>query len=106
VRALSASITGTPPVTATGSALETEGHDRVNITLQGVQQELIDRVLAANPRTVVVLIHGGALAIEEVKAKVPAILDAHYPGQLGGGERICALVRPTLLLSSPYPHCS
>jgi beta-glucosidase len=31
-----------------------------------------------------VLIHGGSLAIEWTKANVPAILDAHYPGQLGG----------------------
>jgi len=75
---------GTPPTFATGDAYEDEGHDRTQITLQGQQERLIQEVLAANPRTVVVLIHGGALAIEQTKATVPAILDAHYPGQLGG----------------------
>ena len=33
----------------------------------------------ANPRTVVVLIHGGVIAIEWTKANVSAILNAHYP---------------------------
>ena len=35
----------------------------------------------------VVLVHGGALAIEWTQANVPAILDAHYPGELGGDVR-------------------
>ena len=78
------SNSGTPPVIAESSGLETEGHDRVRIDLQGVQMELVQKVLAANPRTVVVLVHGGALDISWCKENVPAILDAHYPGQLGG----------------------
>lgn len=41
-------------------------------------------VYAANPRTVVVLVHGGSVTIEWTKAHVPAILDAHYPGEMGG----------------------
>eukprot|EP00038_Savillea_parva_P023364 m.40557 g.40557 ORF g.40557 m.40557 type:complete len:1020 (+) comp5998_c0_seq1:874-3933(+) len=90
---------GVPPVVATGSAFENEGHDRVNITLQGPQQALVDRVLAANPRTVVVLIHGGAIALEHVKATVPAILDAHYPGQQGGD----ALMRVLLNVDGASP---
>jgi hypothetical protein len=76
---------GTPPVFAKGDAYESEGHDRTQITLQGQQAELVKQVFAANPKTVVVLIHGGALAIEElVEAGVPAVLDAHYGGQMGG----------------------
>jgi hypothetical protein len=76
---------GTPPVFAKGDAFESEGHDRTEITLQGQQAELVKQVMAVNPKTVVVLIHGGALAIEElVDAQVPSILDAHYGGQMGG----------------------
>jgi len=73
---------GTPPVVATGSALESEGHDRTDIDLQGQQTALINAVLAVNKKIIVVLIHGGALDVSNVVA--PAILDAHYPGQLGG----------------------
>lgn len=75
---------GYPPVVGKGDAFECEGHDRNQITLQGQQENLIKQVMQVNPQTVVVLIHGGALALEWTKANVPAILDAHYPGQLGG----------------------
>lgn len=75
---------GTPPVVAHGDAYEDEGHDRTEITLQGEQEALIKAVVMANPNTVVVLIHGGSLAIEWTRDNVPAILDAHYPGQQGG----------------------
>ena len=67
---------GTPPVYSNGDAMEGEGHDRTEITLQGQQENLVKQVLAANPKTVVVLIHGGALAIPWTKQNVPAILDA------------------------------
>lgn len=63
---------------------EREGLDRYSLELPGAQLQLVQAVTAANPNTVVVLIHGGALAIEWVKANVPAIVDAHYPGEFGG----------------------
>ncbi len=37
--------------------------------------------MATGKPTVVVLIHGGPLAIEWIQQNVPAILDAHYPGK-------------------------
>jgi beta-glucosidase len=40
--------------------------------------------VAAQPRTVLVLINGGMLSISWAKEHVPAILEAYYPGQLGG----------------------
>ena len=45
-----------------GSAGETEGSDRDGIDLPAAHLELIERVAAANPRTVVVLSNGGVLA--------------------------------------------
>lgn len=90
---------GTPPVVASESGFEGEGHDRTNITLQGQQEELIRQVVAVNPRTIVVLIHGGALAIENVRDLVPAILDAHYPGQQGGP----AILRTLLNIDGAAP---
>merc|ERR1712232_1128107 len=40
-------------------------------------------VLHAQPNTVVVMIHGGPIASPSIAA-APAVLDAFYPGELGG----------------------
>ena len=63
---------------------EDEGKDRPYTKLPGLQSELVQAVHAANPNTVVVMIHGGSMSIDWTAANVPAILDAHYPGELGG----------------------
>lgn len=62
---------------------ETEGFDRADLNLPGNQNELIEAVVRANPRTIVVLNAGGPIAMPWVN-EVPAILDAFYPGQDGG----------------------
>ncbi len=72
-------------------AREDEGWDRHITTLPGHQEALIQAVYAANPKTVVVLIHGAPLSIEWTKENVPSILDAHYPGELGGDAIASAL---------------
>jgi len=59
---------------------ETEGLDRYNISLPGVQNELVQAVATTSTPVVVVLINGGALAIEWIKANIPAIVEAFYPG--------------------------
>ena len=43
---------------------EAENYDRREIALSGVQEELLAAVVAANPRTVLVLINGGPLAVK------------------------------------------
>ena len=65
-------------------SIENEGHDRTTIDLPGAQLQLVQQVYAANKNTVVVLINGGPLAIEWIKDNVPAIVEAFYPGELGG----------------------
>ena len=62
---------------------EDEAHDRSVLTLPGAQEELVNRVFTANPKTIVVLVNGGPLAIESIKDTIPAIIEAFYPGQLG-----------------------
>ena len=59
---------------------DTEGSDLENISLPGRQDELISAVLAANPRTVVVLQTGGPVEMPWAE-DAPAILQAWYPGQ-------------------------
>ncbi len=59
---------------------DNEGLDRTGIALPHRQDELIARVAAANPRTVVVLQTGSPVALPWLDA-VPAVLQAWYPGQ-------------------------
>ena len=50
-------------------SIEREGQDRGEITLPGAQNELAKAIIAANPKTVVVLINGGMVAIDDLKAQ-------------------------------------
>lgn len=63
---------------------EREGTDRSGLELPWRQPELIKRVAAANPRTVVVLVAGAAVTMEPWLDSVPSVLLAGYPGMEGG----------------------
>ena len=62
---------------------ETEGRDRETLDLPGRQVELVRRVTAANPRTIVVVNAGAPVALPFLD-EVPATLQLWYPGQEGG----------------------
>ena len=62
---------------------EGEGHDRTYGLPEG-QNELIGKVAALNPRTVVIINSGGEVDIRPWKDRVAAILMAWYAGQEGG----------------------
>jgi beta-glucosidase len=62
---------------------ESEGYDRT-FALPWGQDALIRAVVAANPKTVVVLTAGGAVDTTSWLSKVPAFLQTYYPGQEGG----------------------
>jgi beta-glucosidase len=62
---------------------EGEGEDR-SFTLPEFQDELIKNVSAANPRTVVVFHGGGNFDSEKWINQVDGLVEAFYPGQLGG----------------------
>ena len=68
----------------TTAAVEHEARDRTTLALSGNQEELVKSVFAANPRTAVVLMSGGPLAVPWLKQNVPAILQAWWPGEEGG----------------------
>ena len=61
---------------------EREGRDHP-ITLQGNQDQLVEAVAAANPHTVVVL-KSGSVELMPWVDKVPALLEAWYPGEEDG----------------------
>jgi len=62
---------------------ESEGGDRT-FGLPWGQDLLIETVAAANPHTIVTLNAGGGVDTRRWLEKVPALLDAYYPGQEGG----------------------
>lgn len=85
---------------------DTEGADRKNIKLPGGQDELIQKIVQANPKTVVVLYGGGAVEMDAWLAKVPALLYAWYPGMEGGNALARALfgdVNPSGKLPCTFP---
>lgn len=62
---------------------EGEGFDR-RFQLPGGQDELIRQISAVNKNTIVVITAGGNVDMTQWIDKVPAVLDAWYPGQEGG----------------------
>ncbi len=60
-----------------------EGWDRRDLSLSDNQDQLIEAVAAANPRTIVVLETGGPVLMPWLD-RVAGVLEAWYPGQRGG----------------------
>jgi len=58
--------------------------DRTDLELPLAQQRLIEAVADANPRTIVVLMGGGAILMERWRQRVAAIVLLGYPGEQGG----------------------
>jgi beta-glucosidase len=64
--------------------VEAEGRDRTSLALPGNQQQLVEAVIGANPRTVVVLMSAGPLTTPWLKTNAPAMLQAWWLGEEGG----------------------
>jgi beta-glucosidase len=71
----------------TNLRVEAEGRDRRDLSLPGAQEQLLEAVYAANPKTVLVLENAGPLAVTWANDHLPAILSAWYPGE-GAGDTI------------------
>lgn len=67
-------------VVGTNADWETEGRDRERMDLPGPQDELVRRVAAANPNTVVVVNAAAPVTMDWVD-EVPAIVQCWFPGQ-------------------------
>ncbi len=66
-----------------GSSDEWEGTDRPSMDLQGFQPALIRAVAAANPNTIVVMNNGTPVRMVDWLSKVPAVIEAWFPGEEG-----------------------
>jgi beta-glucosidase len=60
------------------------GGDRASLRLRPVDAEIIKAVAGANPRTVVAVVAGAAVLIEEWRDAAPAVLFSWYAGSEGG----------------------
>lgn len=85
---------------------DTEGTDRRDLKLPGGQDELLNQIVSANPKTVVVLNGGGAVEMGAWLAKAPSVLYAWYPGMEGGNALARVLfgdVSPSGKLPCTFP---
>jgi beta-glucosidase len=85
---------------------ESEGYDRADLDLTEQQVALIKAVAQAQPRTVVILNNGSALAMTEWIDGAAAVLEAWMMGQAGGGavaDILFGRVNPSGRLSETFP---
>jgi beta-glucosidase len=78
-------------VVGTDSRWETEFRDRPHMDLRGRQDELVERVCAANPRTIVV-VNAGAPVTMPWADRAPALLQAWFAGQEIGDALVDVLI--------------
>ena len=83
-----------------GEALQIEvpgfaGGDRTSLDLPAPQRVLLQRAAASGKPLIVVLMSGGAVALDWAKQHADAILAAWYPGQAGGTAIAQALAGDT-----------
>lgn len=84
-----------------------ENCDRDDLSLPGMQQQLLEAVVASGKPTVVVLMTGRALSIGWAKENANAILNAWEPGQMGGqaiAEVLTGQVNPSGKLPVTVPR--
>ncbi|GIE31599.1 glycosyl hydrolase [Actinoplanes italicus] len=89
-----------------GSLHETEGADRDSLDLPAAQLELIERVTAVNPNTVVVLSNGAVIATKPWDASVPGLVEGWLLGQAGGSaiaDVLFGRVNPSGRLAETIP---
>ncbi len=84
---------------------ETEGNDRADMELAGRQNELVSRVAAANPKTVVLLQTGSPVTMPWLD-EVAAVVQLWFPGQECGNaaaDVLLGVVNPSGKLPQTFP---
>ena len=84
-----------------------ENRDRMDITLWGLQQELVESVYKTGVPTVVILVNGRPLATPWISKNIPAIVEAWEPGSMGGqavAEVLFGQVNPSGRLPITIPR--
>ncbi|MDG4832708.1 glycoside hydrolase family 3 C-terminal domain-containing protein [Solwaraspora sp. WMMD1047] len=95
-------------VVGTTEEVESEGFDRASLALPGRQDELVSRVAAANPRTVVV-VNSGSPVLMPWADEVAAILLTWFPGQQAGAalaDVLLGVAEPGGRLPTTWPRAA
>jgi beta-glucosidase len=85
---------------------DAESKDKPSLEMPFGQDELIKAVVKANPKTVVVIMGGGGIDMNQWIDKTPAIIQAWYPGMEGGNalaKIIFGEVNPSGKLPMTFP---
>jgi beta-glucosidase len=93
-------------VVGTTEQVESEGFDRTSLALPGRQDELVSRVVAANPRTVVV-VNAGSPVLMPWASSAAAVLLTWFPGQEGGAalaDVLLGVTEPGGRLPTTWPR--
>ena len=88
------------------NAYDAEGIDKPNMDMPFGQDELIQAVLKANPKTIVVIIGGGGIDMTKWVDQTKGIIQAWYPGMEGGNalaKIIFGEVNPSGKLPMSFP---
>ncbi|MHA1148522.1 MAG: glycoside hydrolase family 3 C-terminal domain-containing protein [Promethearchaeota archaeon] len=86
--------------------MDRENKDRLSLGLPDDQIDLINNTFQKNPKTIVVLVNGGPIAMEGWIDKVPAIVEAWYGGIEAGNALANVLfgdVNPSGKLPTTFP---
>jgi beta-glucosidase len=86
--------------------LDAEGWDKPDMKLPYHQEQLISELVAANPKTIVVMVCGSPVEMGNWTEKVPAILQTSFNGMEGGNalaEIILGKINPSGKLPTTYP---
>lgn len=84
-----------------------ENRDRMDITLWGKQNHLVESIHKTGIPTIVVLINGRPLATEWIAENIPAVIEAWEPGSMGGkalAEILFGKVNPSGKLPITIPR--
>ncbi len=86
---------------------ETEGSDRQDIMLPYSQEDVLEAVVKANPRTVFIAVAGGPVDLRRTDSLVPAIIQSWFNGSEGGhalADMLLGTISPSGRLPFSYPY--
>jgi len=84
-----------------------ENRDRMDITLWGSQEKLVEAVYKTGTPTIVILVNGRPLATPWISKHIPAVIEAWEPGSMGGqavAEILFGQVNPSGKLPITIPR--
>lgn len=89
------------------NATSGEGFDLTDLDPTGKQGELVKAVYETGKPTIVILVQGKPFSIPWIKENIPAIIEAWYPGEMGGlsiAEILFGITNPSGKIPVSFPQ--